>query len=298
MLYSFDPLSSPSNGLHRESKGMRNLTSTFSHYPCSREKIAILAAGVFGILLLLIFAVIHVQRNRADIDQIHRTEMLSEDINRHLEKNFSASCKALARQAPVTRIISDRSSNSLTETTDLLNSAREILEASIVYVMDGSGLVVASSRTPEGSTLFGYNYNFRPYFQEALKGSDFRYAALGLTTRDRGIYFSSPIRGANDDIIGVAVIKGGVEAIDNILIKKRVDGPLAVVSNDGVIFASTDALWLFHTAFPMDTTQLKRILDSRQFGDQPLSPPSHSSQHGYGDHRQHGLQGFEQTDCP
>jgi PAS domain S-box-containing protein len=253
-----------------KSADMHNLTSTFYPPPYSRGKIAILAGTVLGILLLLIFTVIHVQRNREEIDQIRLTEVIAEDINRNLEKNFSASCKALSLQTPVIKIISDK--NSLKETTDLLNSVRDILEASIVYIMDSTGLVVASSRTPDGSSLFGNNYSFRPYFQEAMKGADFRYAAFGLTTRDRGIYFSSPIRGKNYEIIGVTVIKGGIAAIDDILHKKGPDGPLAVISNEGVIFASTEAQWLFHTAYPMDAEQKKRIEDSKQFGDRVLTP--------------------------
>jgi PAS domain S-box-containing protein len=233
---------------------------------------ALLAAGICGVLLLVIFAVIRLQHKWSDIDQIHFTEKISEDINRHLEKNFSESCQALARQESVINIISDRSGGSLAETTDLLNSVREILGASIAYIMDDSGLVVASSKTPQGSTLFGNNYKFRPYFQEAMKGSDFRYAAFGLTTKDRGIYFSSPIRGAKNEIIGVSIIKGGLEDIDGILVEKGIDGPLVVVSDDGIVFASTQKEWLFHTVFPLDLERLQRISDSRQFGDQPLSP--------------------------
>ncbi len=251
---------------------MSDLTSEHLHSPGSREKFIILSAGVLGILAFLILAVIHYQRTRSHISQIHRTEEIAEDINKHLEQHFSQSCQALARQDSVVKIIADRNGDSLARTTDLLNSTREILGASIVYIMDSTGLVVASSRTPDGSTLFGHNYTFRPYFQQGMKGSDYRYAAFGVTTKNRGIYFSSPIRGENNAVIGVAVIKGGTEAIDRLLLEKGGEGPLAVVSQDGIVFAATEAGWLFHSAFPLEAARLKSLEDAKQFGDQPVSP--------------------------
>ena len=251
---------------------MSDLTSKLMHSPGSREKFIILSAAVFGILALLILAVIHYQRTSSHLGQIYRTEAIAEEINRHLEQHFSQSCKALARQDSVITLITDKNGDHLAQTTDLLNSAREIMGASIVYIMDSTGLVVASSRTPEGSTLFGHNYTFRPYFQQGMKGSDYRYAAYGVTTKNRGIYFSSPIKGANDEIIGVAVIKGSTETIDRILLDKGSNGPLAVVSKEGIVFAATEDQWLFHSSFPLEADQLKRVKDSKQFGDHPLTP--------------------------
>ncbi len=244
----------------------------FNHYPCSRKKIALLFFVVSAILLLLIFAVVHFQRKSAYASQVKYTETISKDINRHLEKDFSKSCEELARQELVTAIFQDRSSDNLFGLTRLLNSAREILGASIVYIMDDSGLVIASSKTPSGSTLLGHNYKFRPYFQNALQGLNYRYAALGVTTHDRGIYFSSPIKQDNSKIIGVAVIKGGLEAIDKILEAKVASGPLLIVSQEGIVFSSTRKQWLFHAAFPLPVGRTKEIVESKQFGNNPLSP--------------------------
>jgi PAS domain S-box-containing protein len=244
----------------------------FNQYPYPRKKIALLICVVLAILLLLIFAVVHFQRKRAYASQVKYTDTISKDINRHLEKDFSKSCQELARQKSVTAIFHDKSSDNLTRLTRLLNSFREILGASIVYIMDDSGLVVASSKTPSGSTLLGHNYKFRPYFQNALKGLDYRYAALGVTTNDRGIYFSSPIKKDATEIIGVAVIKGGMNAIDKILAAKVASGPLLIVSQDGIVFSSTRKQWLFHAAFPLTDNRTKEIVASKQFGNNPLSP--------------------------
>jgi PAS domain S-box-containing protein len=244
---------------------------TFSLYPLSRRKIVFIFAVAFGILLLLIFAVIQFQRKSSHLSQIRLTEMIAENINNHLEKNFNESCKILARQEVVKGIVNQRS-NLLPEVTNLLNTTREILGASIVYIMDDSGLVIASSKTPQGSTLLGNNFQFRPYFQEGMKGSDYHYAAIGTITKDRGIYFSCPIKGEENTIIGVAVIKGSMKVIDRILNETAIDASFAIVSKEGVVFSSTNPKWLFHTAFPLNTTQLTKILDTQQFGDKLLSP--------------------------
>jgi len=251
---------------------MFNLLRKLSGYPCSRKKIVVLFCIASAILLLLIFAVVHYQRKISYASQIKYTEAISEDIDRHLDRDFSRSCKELARQEQVMTIFHGRGGNNLTRLTKLLNSVREILDASIVYIMDDSGLVIASSQTPAGSTLFGHNYKFRPYFLKAMKGVDYRYAALGVTTNDRGIYFSSPIKNERRTIIGVAVIKGGLAAIDKILTAKAADGPLAIVSKDGIVFSSTERQWLFHSAFPLNKAKTEVIIDSRQFGNNTLSP--------------------------
>ncbi len=250
---------------------MLNLSDKLTFFP-SRKKIIFFAVISVVILFLLVFAVVYYQRASSHISQIKDTQTIAEDINRHLDQDYSLSCRELARQKMVAAVIHDRGGNTRNRLTDLLNSVREILGASIVYIMDDSGLVIASSKTPNGSTLYGHNYKFRPYFLKAMKGSDYRYAALGVTTNGRGLYFSSPIKAADDAIIGVAVIKGGFADIDKILTVKDAGGPLAVVSKDGIVFASTEPGWLFHSALPLTAAKVKEIIDSQQFGNNPLTP--------------------------
>ncbi len=250
---------------------MFKILRILNHYPCSRKNLVLLIGFAIAILLLLIFSVVHYELKSAEQVQIKYAESISEDINRHLDKDYSASCRELARQKYVITAIRDGSGSNVERLTRLLNSLREILGASIVYIMDDHGLVIASSRTPSGSTLLGHNYKFRPYFLKAMKGEDYRYAALGVTTNDRGIYFSSPVKDA-DKIVGIAVIKGGVKALDRILEEKKTDGPLALVSRDGIVFASTEPKWLYHSAFPLPAARVEEIAASKQFGNRPLSP--------------------------
>jgi len=58
------------------------------------------------------------------------------------------------------------------------------------------GTVVACTASGGGAVLTGENYAFRPYFRDARRGLDVVYPALGMTTKKRGLFFSSPVYAA------------------------------------------------------------------------------------------------------
>ena len=77
------------------------------------------------------------------------------------------------------------------------NSIKKFVNASIIYALNAKGKAVAC--TPYGKnmekTLTGNNYSFREYFNKAMSGESLVvYAALGVTTGERGIYFCAPIK--------------------------------------------------------------------------------------------------------
>jgi len=157
--------------------------------------------------------------------------------------------------------------------TEELNMAKGMLGASLVYVMDSSGTVVGSSTYDGDRSLAGNNYRFRPYFTRAMEGHLTQYPALGVTTGERGIYFSWPIRaGSGQKPLGVTVIKVPLTYIDASLANRKDRYSFMLISPDGIVFASSREKWLFHTALPMEEDKKRTVVDSRQFGDQPLDP--------------------------
>ncbi len=251
---------------------MSNETRNFSQYNFFVRNNFFIFSGTFLLFILGIFTVLQFQHNNALFTQEYLTSTLRDDINRHLETHFSDTCKSLTKQGSIKKILTSNSVKVTKEVNNILNFSRDVLSASIIYIMDTKGDVVASSRTSTGSSLFGNNYRFRPYFKEAMQGNDTRYAALGVSTNKRGLYFSSPIRDANKTLIGVAVIKGGVETLDKILDESDLQGPLAILSQDGIVFSSTEKEWLYHTAFPLDEEEITHIRNSGQFSTKSLLP--------------------------
>jgi PAS domain S-box-containing protein len=238
----------------------------------SLRTILLFFSGGLGVLLLTIFLLLKFQQNTSSQQQVILTRSVRDDINRHLEISFSEACRALAKQDGVLQVFSDNGNLPMRRVTLLLNSFREILGANLIYILDSTGTVIASTPSEQGETLNGNNYKFRPYFTEAMKGGDYRYAALGVTTGKRGIYFSSPIKGKKRQVLGVAVIKGGLTNIDKILQKAAAHGPAALLSRDGVVFASSENSWLFHTSSPLEENKKRALVQSGQFAQEPLDP--------------------------
>lgn len=227
-------------------------------------------SGAACILLLAVVFTLHFLGQKAFQEQNHLTETLRDDINRHLESNYRSTCKALAQQQAILKLFPIPTIDATNRATLLLNSSREILGANIIYILDNTGEVIASSFTETGDTLYGNNYRFRPYFTESIKGNDFIYAALGVTTGRRGIYFSSPIVGQDKQPVGVAVIKSGLEKIDKIVLKAATQGPVAIVNAQGVVFVASEESWLFHTTKRLSQEALLKIRESGQFAKAPL----------------------------
>ncbi len=158
---------------------------------------------------------------------------------------------------------------------ELLEVTKSILSASIVYVLDKQGTVTASSTTPFGKRLTGENFTFRPYFKNAIKGEEFRYAALGVSTQQRGIYFSAPIYDHNSgktNPLGVVVIKADIHDIQ-VELENSPFQHVALLSDNGIIFvvSQTDKEWLFHAGMPLSLEEKEALRKSRQFEKYPLN---------------------------
>lgn len=165
------------------------------------------------------------------------------------------------------RLLSDALLGKTVDPPDLLDQLeriRQFASASIVYAMDASGTVVACTRYGEKKeTLTGNNYSFRPYFTEAMKGHDVVYPAIGVTTQQRGLYYSAPAYcsgpSGKSEIIGVVVIKVGLETVDAYLEQYR--DPVALVSPLGVIFSTNRPDWLYASVFLADASARPTEMD-------------------------------------
>ncbi|MBN1819056.1 MAG: response regulator, partial [Sedimentisphaerales bacterium] len=156
--------------------------------------------------------------------------------------------------ANIRRILQDQETpddNALSE--ELQHVCRQC-EASLIYIMDTEGVVVACTPYGPGNTqtLRGNNYRFHPYFTEALQGHDGVYPALVATTSKRGIYYASPVysirpQESPNEILGAVVIKMPLDRVDSIL--AGMEYPSALVSPEGIVFSASNPDWIFKKAF-------------------------------------------------
>lgn len=139
---------------------------------------------------------------------------------------------------------------------------------SLCYLLKPNGDVLIDNRGPTEKTLEGNNYSFRPYFKDALHFGASIYAALGTVTNKRGIYFSKRIENEHSEILGVGVIKIPMEGLEQVM--NSVPGNAVLIDPDGVIFSSTQNVWLLHTLWSIDSKLMSHKVESKQFGLEPL----------------------------
>ncbi|MGB0281440.1 MAG: bifunctional diguanylate cyclase/phosphodiesterase [Neptuniibacter sp.] len=190
-------------------------------------------------------------------------KLLSSRTNAYVS-NRTHSVELMAGEEIVEQLILQPNATNKDKAKITLRRYCETLSASICYVMDQQGFLITDNRPPE-TTLAGNNYGFRDYFLNAIAGEPSLFLALGATTKKRGLHFSHPIYASNQ-IIGVAVIKFLPDEIERSY--QGLSGNALLVDSNGIIFAASEPDYLFKSLFPIEQQKLKRIIDSRQFGDE------------------------------
>ncbi|WP_394208842.1 ATP-binding protein [Enterovibrio calviensis] len=161
-----------------------------------------------------------------------------------------------------------KSTRLLTNTNQLLADWNARLNSDVIYVMDRNGLTIASSNHQEEGSFVGHNYNYRPYYQQAIEGNKGRYYALGVVSDKRGYYFSYPIWDGVT-ITGVLTLKVDLSIIDRIWDQQKFD--YLIADPLGVVFYSSRDEWLYQSLSILTENQKNAIRASRRYGDSALS---------------------------
>jgi C4-dicarboxylate-specific signal transduction histidine kinase len=195
-------------------------------------------------------------------------------IGEHIESNISWSLKAVKALAGLTELeqfLISRNAAWLSAANAELDDFNRTMQFDVCYLMDRSGNTLASSNRNEVDSFVGKNFDFRPYFRQAIKGVPTAYMALGTVSKNPGIYFSHPVYGPGEKgPLGVAVIKASIEPIKENL-KNTYDGILLFIDPLGVVFVSNRADWLFHVLWEMPPEKIAAIAETRQFGKGPFT---------------------------
>ena len=148
-----------------------------------------------------------------------------------------------------------------------LKSINDLLKSSDIYIMTLDGETIAASNYDGPASFVGQNFSYRPYFQDAAKGLQSKFFALGTTSHKRGYYFASPILFA-DEIKGVIVFKVDIEGIEASF--GNGENRILVSDPEGIIFMTGTPEWLYAALAPLTPEKLARTEDSRRYADAQL----------------------------
>ncbi|WP_407334376.1 ATP-binding protein [Enterovibrio sp. 27052020O] len=235
-----------------------------------RRRVFITLVTIIGVLLTTLVAVFtyNAIEKRFDTDIKRDVYQLQEKLAAELAR-YSEIPVVLSADPRLKRLLRvPKSTRLLTDTNQLLADWNARLNSDVIYVMDRNGLTIASSNHQQESSFVGYNYNYRPYYQQAMEGNKGRYYALGVVSDKRGYYFSYPIWDG-ETITGVLTLKVDLSIIDRIWDQQAFD--YLIADPLGVVFYSSRDEWLYQSLSILTENQKSAIRASRRYGDSSLS---------------------------
>lgn len=201
-------------------------------------------------------------------------------LDGHL-KRYEALPALIADQDSIEDLILNPSSENLrAQTNSYLKQINQLLTSSDIYVMTLDGGTIAASNYDEPLSFIGENFSYRPYFQDAARGKQSRFYALGTTSLKRGYYFGSPIW-SKGEIRGVIVFKVDIDAIERSW--SGGDSRIFVSDPEGIIFMTASPEWLYAAIKPLTVERLARTEASRRYADAWLRelPVKHGTYAGH-----------------
>jgi PAS domain S-box-containing protein len=205
----------------------------------------------------------------AERQAVARVQAIKKSLSSFLSENIKP-VRALAGMRELRQILVRPDDDTALENANaILDHFNETLDVEVCYLMDHGGSTIASSNRDAPDSFVGQNFDFRPYFRQAIQGTSATYLALGTTSGRRGAYYSHPIfENELNNPIGVVVIKASIELVEKELVTDY-DEIVLVTDPQGVVFISNRKPMLYHSLKKLSSEQLSEIARSLQFGTGP-----------------------------
>ena len=181
----------------------------------------------------------------------------------------SSAAKSLGPAEAIVAALSTGSATDLERANKLLDRIKNNFEMSHSFLMERSGLTVASSNRNEKNGFVGKSFAGRPYFTGAVAGRLTTYFALGRITHERGYFASVPVIDSAGATSGVVVVKRNITPVEEFFKKYP---HVYLVSPDGIIFISSRKEFLFRSLWPIDQKIRTELVASGQFGKISFDP--------------------------
>lgn len=196
-------------------------------------------------------------------------DLVAESLNQRV-KRFAPLPQLIAQQGSLVDLLNDPENAGLVPfVNEQLRLQAINTGAADVFLMDQTGLTIASSNYRTDRTFLGQNFSYRPYFAKSLAGAASQFHALGTTSGERGFFFAAPVL-SETEVLGVLAVKITVDEID---------APWAglayetlVADANGVVFMASRPDWHFRTLAPLTAAQSEAIAQSRQYPADLMTP--------------------------
>ncbi|MBI5342733.1 MAG: PAS domain-containing protein [Deltaproteobacteria bacterium] len=206
--------------------------------------------------------------NEAEKEIALQAERTGNGLSAFLSENLK-SVKALAGMKELGRALGGREPGSLDGANSVLDHFRDALKVDVCYLMDREGNTVASSNRDAEDSFVGKNFSFRPYWQQAIRGSPASYMARGVASNVRGVYSSHPVyREAGGIPIGIVVVKAPIERIEEEF-RREFEGIVLLADPNGIVFSSNRKDWVYRSLRRISREEAGDIARTQQFGTGP-----------------------------
>ena len=216
--------------------------------------------GLFPILYVADGHFEEMAEERAEREVVTVKDGLDALLNRYQDATRAVEALGVLDEATTKRRISS-------DKQAAIDTLRAFLVSDSLFVMDENGTQIAGS----GAVSVGQNYSFRPYFQKAIAGKSYVYPGIGKNLRTPRLFFSAPHYSSRSAVpTGVVGLSVGMDKIAGLLATPNPQTILGLMTEDGVVFASSSSEYLYKTVLPLSAARLTGLRQTRQFGDEPL----------------------------
>lgn len=183
------------------------------------------------------------------------------DLDRQLNQ-YSFVPKLLSEDVEIRKALSSPTSSAVLAANERLAHTQQNSGLDVAYLLDKSGLTVASSNWSDAVSFVGVSYSFRPYFKTAIKGRGATFFAVGVTSGIPGYFIAQPVV-VNAEVLGVVVAKVELE----VLVDSWSQLPYESVVTDefGVIILSTREELLYTPTFSLRPEQVDQLNEERRY---------------------------------
>lgn len=190
-------------------------------------------------------------------------------VNKDLENSRKVTNLLAASPVIYQALVTANSPETLKQANKILDVYSLEFKNSVVYLMNASGMTIASSNRDLPSSFVGKSYAFSPYFQDAFSSGQGSYFAYGIISKKRGHYSSAAVKNQKGDILGVVVLKRDIDELENLFHRNRHS---FLVDKHNVIFLASNNYFVFQSLWSIDVQTQQELIVSQQFGQGPFVP--------------------------